>query len=168
MKIHIMTRCALFAALMAVCAWISVPVGDMAVSLQTFGVFLALGVLGGRQGSASIFVYLLLGAVGLPVFTGFRGGVGALLGPTGGYLWGFLGAGLIYWLLEDRLPKWFAMVLGMLVCYACGTVWYYFAYAGTGLWAVILKCVVPYLIPDGVKITLALALTRRLRAVFKG
>ena len=92
MKIRKMTRCALLAAVMAVCAWISVPVGELAVSLQTFAVFLTLGFLGGRLGSAAVLVYLLLGAAGVPVFAGFRGGIGVLLGPTGGYLWGFLAA----------------------------------------------------------------------------
>lgn len=161
MKTRGMTRCALMAALMAVCAWISVPVGDGAVSMQTFAVFLALGVLGGRAGTGACVVYLCLGAVGMPVFTGFRGGLGVLLGPTGGYLWGFLLAALCYWLLEGRTPRWLAMALGMAACYACGTAWYYLAYAGGGLWVVLLQCVVPYLIPDAVKIMLALVLTNR-------
>lgn len=163
MKTRGMTRCALMAALMAVCAWISVPVGDSAVSLQTFAVFLALGVLGGRAGMAACVVYLCIGAVGVPVFTGFRGGIGVLLGPTGGYLWGFLLAALCYWFLEGRMPRWLTMALGMAVCYACGTAWYYLAYAGGGLWAVILQCVVPYLIPDAIKISLALMLTDRVK-----
>lgn len=162
-----MTRCAMLTALMAVCAWISVPVGDNAVSLQTFAVFLTLGLMGGRLGSVTILVYLLLGAVGAPVFTGFRGGVGALLGPTGGYLWGFLGACLIYWALEKRLPRWLNMALGMLFCYACGTAWYYIAYTQTGIWAVILTCVIPYMIPDTIKIILALTVSNRLRELLR-
>ena len=69
--------CALMAALLAVCAWISFPVLEIAYTLQTFGVFFALLVLGGARGTLAIFVYILLGAVGLPVFTGFRGGIGS-------------------------------------------------------------------------------------------
>lgn len=163
MKIRDMTRCAMFAALLAVCAWISVPVGDLAVSLQTFAVFLTLGALGGRMGSLTFLVYLSLGAVGLPVFTGMQGGLGILMGPTGGYLWGFLATGLIFWALEDRSPLWLTLVFGLLGCYVCGTVWYYFAYAHTGLWAVFLKCVVPYLIPDGAKLAVALLVMPRLK-----
>lgn len=162
MKIRKMTRCAMLAALLTVCAWISVPVGDQAVSLQTFAVFLTLGLLGGRLGSATVLVYLLLGAAGLPVFTGFRGGIGVLLGPTGGYLWGFLAACLLYWALEDRLPRWGNMVVGMLCCYACGTAWYYFAYAPGALWPVILTCVVPYVIPDALKLLFALKVSEKL------
>ena len=167
MKIRSMTRCAVFAAAMGVCAWLAVPMGDIAVSLQTFAIFLTLGVLGGRDGTATCFVYLALGAVGLPVFTGFQGGLGVLLGPTGGYLWGFLAAGIVYWLLENRLPRWVCMSLGMLVCYACGTGWYYFAFGNAGLWAVMLKCVVPYLLPDAVKLSLALSLIPRMKLLVR-
>lgn len=155
-----MTRAAFFAALMVVCAWISLPVGDIAFTLQTLGVFMALGILGGKLGSVAILIYLLLGAVGLPVFSGFRGGIGMLVGVTGGYLWGFLLSGLIYWSAEKlgRLP---AMLLGMLGCYAAGSLWFFF-YSGGGMEFILLRCVVPYLIPDGIKILLALHLSRRL------
>lgn len=157
-----MVLCSMFAALMAVCAWFSIPVLDIAFTLQTFGVFLALGILGGKWGSVSIGIYLLLGVVGLPVFSGFRGGIGSLLGVTGGYIWGFLFSGLVYWTLE-RYGKPLAMAAGMLACYACGSAWFLvYAGSGVGLAAVILKCVVPYLIPDIVKIGMALSLSGRI------
>ena len=162
MKLKKLTRCALFAALMAICAWLAVPVGEISVTMQSFALFLTLGLLGGRQGSAACAVYLLLGAVGLPVFSGFQGGFGVLLGPTGGYLWGFLAAALIYWLVSTRFPKWLAMGLGMLGCYACGTAWFYFAYGQIGLWAVLLKCVAPYLLPDAAKIAFALLMAKKI------
>lgn len=156
-----MTRGALFAALIAICAWLSIPVADIGFTMQTFGIFLTLGVLGGKWGSVSILLYLLLGAVGLPVFSGFRGGIGVLLGVTGGYLWGFLFSGLTYWALErfGRLP---AMIAGMAVCYLCGSLWFS-VYSGGGMGLILLRCVVPYLIPDAVKIALAASLSRRLR-----
>ncbi len=157
-----MTRCALFAALLAVCGWLSVPVGDGAVSLQTFGVLLCLGVLGGKWGTVTCLCYVLLGAVGVPVFTGVQGGIGVLLGPTGGYIWGFLACSLIYWVLEKRLPMWLCMILGLAACYTCGTVWYALMYAQGGIWAVAVKCVLPYLLPDGVKLGLALVLSKRI------
>lgn len=156
-----MTRAALFAALTAICAWISIPVADIGFTMQTFGVFLTLGVLGGKWGTVSILIYLLLGAVGMPVFSGFRGGMGMLLGVTGGYLWGFLFSGLIYWLLE-RFGKLPAMIAAMAVCYLCGSIWFHI-YAGGGLALILLRCVVPFLIPDGLKILLAHSLSRRLR-----
>ena len=156
-----LTRCALFAAMMALCAWIGVPLGHTVFTMQTFGVLLALGLLGGKRGTISILCYLLLGAAGLPVFSGFRGGIGAILGPTGGYLWGFLATGLVFWMLE----KWsrpLAMIAGIIACYACGTVWY-MTYTGGALAAVLAQTVLPYLIPDAVKLILALRLTRRLK-----
>jgi biotin transport system substrate-specific component len=162
-----MTRCAVLAAVLAVCAWISVPLGDQAVSLQTFALFLTLGLLGGRLGTVTVLVYLLLGAAGLPVFTGFRGGIGVLLGPTGGYLWGFLAAGLVYWLLEKRLNQWLNMLLGLAACYICGTVWYYCMFAPGALWPVVMTCVAPYLLPDVVKLVLAVTLSRRLKWMMK-
>lgn len=162
MSVRNMTRCALFAALLAVCAWLAVPVGQLAISLQTFGVLLSLGILGGKWGTGSILVYLGLGAVGLPVFTGFRGGIGMLLGPTGGYLWGFLASALLYWLLERKLPQWANFALCIAACYACGTAWYYFAFGGD-FWAVAAMCVAPYLLPDGIKLGLALLLSRKLK-----
>ena len=85
--------CAIGAALIAVCAWISIP-AEVPFTLQTFAIFAVCGLLGGRRGTVSVLVYLLLGAVGLPVFSGFRGGLGALLGTTGGYILGFLALAL--------------------------------------------------------------------------
>ena len=162
MAVKNMTRCALFASVLCVCAWLSVPMGGVVISLQSFAVFFALATLGGRMGTVCVAVYLALGAVGLPVFTGFQGGFGVLLGPTGGYLWGFLAAALLYWALEKCLPDWGCMALGMAVCYACGTAWYLIAFGG-GFFPVLLLCVAPYLLPDAAKIGLALLLSRRLQ-----
>lgn len=161
-----MVLCSLFAALIAVCAWISIPVPPIAFTLQTFGIFLALGILGGKWGTVTILTYLLLGIVGLPVFTGFRGGAGALLDPTGGFLLGFLLAALVYWALE-RFHKIAAMAAGLAACYLCGCLWFIHYTPGTGFGAAVLTCVVPYLIPDGCKLWLAHLLSRRLRRHLK-
>lgn len=158
-----MTYCAIFAALLAVCAWLCIPLGDVVITVQTFGVFLALSLLGGKWGTLSIAIYLLLGAVGLPVFSGFRGGIGSLLGVTGGFLWGFLISGLVFWALE-RFGKVPAMVAGLLACYLCGCGWFR-VYSGGGIGYILLRCVVPYLIPDAIKLYLAHTLSRRLSKV---
>ena len=170
MKVRNMARCGLFTAVLTVCAWVAIPVGDIAVTLQTFGIFLTLGLLGGKRGSITVLVYLLLGAVGAPVFSGFRGGMGALLGTTGGYISGFMLTSLAYWLLTSIKDtphiRLIAMVLGLLLCYSCGTAWYVWGYLGgssLSLGAVLLKCVVPYLIPDAIKLFLAWVLTKRLK-----
>ena len=98
---------ALFAVLMALCAWITVPLPKPLVqfTMQTFAMFMALLVLGGRRGLYAMVVYLLLGAVGMPVFSGFRGGMGVLLDTTGGYIIGFVAAALVYWLVTARLGE---------------------------------------------------------------
>lgn len=150
----------LFAALLAVCAWISIPIPPLAFSLQTFGVLLALGVLGGRWGTVTVLAYLLLGMVGLPVFSGFQSGA-ALAGPTGGFLWGFLAGGLVYWALE-RVGKLSAMLAAQLITYACGCLWFSIYAGNTGFTAAVLTCVVPYLVPDAIKLMLACSLAERI------
>ena len=94
---------ALCAVLMAVCSWINIP-SAIPFTLQTFAIFYTLGLIGGKRGTAAIVVYLLLGALGLPVFAGFSGGIGILLGITGGYMLGFIFMGLVYW-LGERIGK---------------------------------------------------------------
>lgn len=166
---------ALFAVLLMVCAWINIPL-TVPFTLQTFGVFAALGTLGGRRGTLAILAYLLLGLVGLPVFSGFQGGPGVLLGTTGGYILGFLASALLYWGMTARLGDRpavtaAAMVLGLLVCYAFGTAWFLVVYTkntgAIGLWTALGWCVFPYILPDCVKIALALAIRKRLAAAIR-
>lgn len=158
---------ALMAALTAVCSWITVPFSLVPFTLQTLAVFTALSLLGGKRGTCAIALYLCLGLIGLPVFAGFSGGVGALLGPTGGYLLGFLGTGLVYWAVTARfgqaLPvKTAALVLGLAVCYAFGTLWFVRVYTDPTTAAQALgMCVLPFLPVDLVKLALALAVTGR-------
>ena len=156
-----MVLSSLFAALTAVCAWIAVPLPGISFTMQTFAVLLTLGVLGGRWGIVSIFLYLLLGLVGLPVFTGFRGGAAALLDPTGGFLWGFLLGALVYWILE-RLGKLPAMAGCLAVTYLCGS-WWFSRYAGMDLFSAMTVSVLPWLIPDALKLALANYVAARIR-----
>ena len=169
---------ALFAVLMAVCAWITVPLPKPLVqfTMQTFAMFTALLVLGGRRGLYVMVVYLLLGAVGMPVFSGFRGGMGVLLDTTGGYIIGFAASALLYWLVTakwgDSLPvSAAACVLGLAVCYAFGTAWFLVVYARNsgpiGLATALGWCVFPYIIPDLVKLALAVVLSRRVKHFLK-
>lgn len=164
---RILTRCAMLVAILCVCGWLTVPMGDVAMTMQIFGVFLTLHLLGGKRGTVTIGAYLLLGAVGLPVFSGFRGGLGMLLGATGGYLLGFLVTGLIYWVVEKisgQRGAIIGMILGLLGCYAFGSGWYLLIYAEkSALIAIIVKCVAPFVIPDLLKLFLAVSLGKRLR-----
>ncbi|MBQ9208040.1 MAG: biotin transporter BioY [Oscillospiraceae bacterium] len=152
---------AMMAAMLAVCSWISIPVLQIPVTLQTLGVAFALILLGGRNGLIAICVFLALGAAGAPVFSGFKGGLSVLGGPTGGYLVGFVFMGLVYILVTHKRENnkvWQAVGLaaGLLVCYAFGTGWFMVVSTAAGnsrsIGAVLMLCVVPFLLPDGVKL----------------
>lgn len=169
-KIVAMVQIALFAAIMAVCSWIQIPM-TVPFTLQTFAIFCALGTLGGKSGTISVLVYIVLGAVGVPVFAGFSGGMGVLMGTTGGYIIGFLFTALLYWAIThffgEKLPVMIiAMVLGLLVCYAFGTAWFMIVYANAngavGLITALGWCVFPFIIPDLVKIALAILIAKRI------
>ncbi|MBQ3264520.1 MAG: biotin transporter BioY [Ruminococcus sp.] len=160
---------AMFAALIAVCSILSIPIGEVPITLQTFAVCLSAAMLGWKRGTLSVFVYVLLGAVGVPVFAGMSGGVGILAGPTGGYIIGFIPCALIIGIAADQwqrkaLPLTVSMLLGVLVCYMIGTVWF-MVVTGMNLGESLMLCVAPFLIPDGVKIALAMILSNRLSKV---
>ena len=175
MKTLDMVYIALLACLMAICSWISIP-GEVPFTLQTMGVFLAIGLLGGKRGTLAVLVYILMGVIGLPVFSGFSGGIGKLVGVTGGYIVGFLASALVMWAMEALLgkKKWslaLSMVIGLLVCYAFGTAWFMVLYTSSKgaitLGAVLGMCVIPYIIPDVIKIAVALLLTNILKRFVK-
>ena len=165
----------LFVALMAICAWITIPAA-VPFTMQTFGVFLALLLLGGKRGAICMAVYLLLGAVGVPVFSGFRGGVSALVGSTGGYLVGFIVSALLMWALTGfaRRNRWtlaVALAVSLLACYAFGTVWFVVVSVRAGkamtFGTALSFCVLPYILPDAAKIWLAYFLSKRLKRFVK-
>ncbi len=171
-----MVYVALMAVVLCICAWITVPF-TVPFTMQTFGVFAALLLLGGRDGTMAVGLYLLLGLVGLPVFSGFRGGVGQLFGPTGGYLIGFLFTGFAYMALESltdrsrvvvRIAVFFAEHV---LCYLVGTIWFVAVSVRNGqprgFFAALAICVLPYVLPDLVKIILAELVSRRVRKLLK-
>lgn len=162
-----MITVSLSAALICICSWIQVP-SAVPFTLQTFAVFLISAVLGAKKGAAATLVYLLLGAVGLPVFSGFQGGVGALLGATGGYVLGFVPAALIVGFVSEKwgikvLPSVLSGVTGMLLCYLVGTLWFAFVYGDGNPAVAISVCVLPFILPDAVKITLAMIIAKRVK-----
>lgn len=165
---------ALFAALTAVCAWISIPLPftPVPVILATMVTTLAGGLLGWKYGSVSMIVYLLLGAVGAPVFHNFTGGLGILTGPTGGYLVGYITSALICGILLDVICRkkltWWGIaisgIVGLASCYALGTAWFMIS-TGTGLAASMVSCVIPFLPGDVLKTILAVILILKLRPI---
>ena len=154
---------AAFVALMTVCTWVKVP-GVIPVTLQTFAVALTVGILGTKRGFAAIIAWLALGLAGAPGFAGYVGGLPYLAGPTGGYVVGFLGMALVTGKLIERFGKGMlslcaSMVAGLLVCYAFGTAWFMVvsgaAFTGAELVHVLEICIVPFIVPDAIKMGLA-------------
>lgn len=158
----------LFVALISVCAWIQIPTA-IPFTLQTFAIFLTLLCLGGKKGTLTILCYLLLGMVGAPVFSGFRGGISVFVQPTGGYILGFVVMGLCYWTFErfnKPIVKILSLVLALALLYIFGTVWFVFiASKGNkvGFLSAFMTCVVPFIVPDLLKLFLAFALSLKLK-----
>ena len=158
--------CGVMAAALCALAPLAVPVGPVPVTLATLGVYLAACLLGWKWGTASCLAYLLLGLAGLPVFSGYQGGAGVLLGPTGGYLAGYLPMALATGWGAGRTRRRGALLLGMLAgtagCYALGTAWYCLQ-SGTAPGPALGVCVLPVLPFDCVKMAAALAIGPVLR-----
>lgn len=170
-----MVLMALFAALTCVLAPFSVPIGPVPISLTNLVIYFSVFVLGWQRATITYIVYLLLGMAGLPVFSGFEGGMGKIAGPTGGYLIGFILMTILCGLfIEIHTEKpamkylfgFVGMVLGTAVAYAFGTAWFCFS-TGTGLWAALVICVFPFIVGDLVKIVLALAVAPTLAKQIK-
>ena len=165
-----MVLIAMFSAVMAVCSWISVPT-TIPFTLQTFGVFCTMSILGGKKGFFSILVYILLGAVGMPVFSGFSAGISALTSYSGGYIWGFLFLALVYWFAEKFfgtkiIVQVISLIIGMAVCYICGTLWFMYVTKSTFLYG-LSACVAPYVLFDALKMVCAIGISARMKQYVK-
>lgn len=171
MSIKRMSRIAIMVGIITVCSWLNIPF-VVPFTMQTFAVFCSLQLLGGRDSLIALLVYLLLGAAGLPVFSGFRGGLSHLLGPTGGYVFGFLFTAFCYLLLEPVIRRKRSMELmalgsGLLFCYAVGTLWFCVVSGLQGksysFSAVLGICVLPYVVPDVLKMLLSRWIVSRIK-----
>lgn len=165
---------AMFAAVIAVASWISVPLPftPVPINLATLAVTLTGALLGSRYGSLPVLIYLLLGAVGVPVFAGFTGGLGHIAGPTGGYIVGYLTSALICGMIIELVgkdePKWWAVaiaaLLGTLSCYILGTIWFIILTHNT-LAASMTMCVIPFLPGEALKLVAAVVIVPVLKPV---
>ena len=164
-------KIALFAAIISVCAMIAIPF-PVPLTLQTFGVFAAFFTLGGKNGSISVLLYIAIGSVGLPVFSGFTAGFGRLFDLTGGFIWGFLVAALAFWALESLAGKKrffipISAAISLLLIYVTGCVQFALVSssdgAEIGILSAVVGCVLPFVILDVIKIFLAYIISRRIR-----
>lgn len=181
---------ALFTALIVVCTYIAFPIGTIPVTLQTLAVCMAGGFLGWKRGTLSVIVYILLGVCGIPVFSGFHNFYALIIGPTTGYVVGFIFTALIVGFTSDNLHKIgdraknktagqifelillaVAMVVGIAVCYLFGTLWFtpiaYGSVTAANLQKTLTVCVYPFIVVDLVKIVIAAFLVNRLKRFVK-
>ena len=167
-QLHMTVYASLFAALTAAGAYLSIPIGPVPINLQTLFVLLAGLLLGRRWGAAGIGVYLLAGAIGFPVFAGGTGGIGKIIGPTGGYLIGFFFAvyiiGLISEIKRSVAMDLLAMIAGTLIIYVFGVAWL-MVVTNMNLDKALAAGLFPFLPGDGLKIVAAFFLARTIRPV---
>ncbi len=159
----------LCAALICVCSWIQVP-SAVPFTLQTFAVFFAALTFGTGKGLTATIVYILLGTVGLPVFSGFQGGIGILAGATGGFILGFIPAVIIVGFFSRKfgtgsIASAVYCTLALVFCYSSGVLWYAFVYGGGNLMSAFFICVLPFIIPDAAKIFLAVIVSKKIKKI---
>lgn len=166
---------ALFSALICVSSFICIP-APVPFTLQTLAIFCSLTILGGKKGLLSIILYIFSGIIGLPVFSGFSGGLGHLLGATGGYISGFILTALLYRIItklfgSSAKAKAVGLILGLTACYLFGTLWYTIVYVENtspqSFLSALTVCVVPFIVPDAIKIAVAILISHKLSAVLK-
>lgn len=175
MRLREITYISLCAIILAICSWVTIP-SVVPFTLGTFGVYLVTLLLGGKRGTIAVAIHILLGLIGVPVFSGFRGGATVLLGATGGYIVGYILIALVMWVMEkwavkNKWIRFLSMLLGLLLCYICGTLWFVIAYAknmeNSGIMAILGWCVFPYVIPDTIKIGMAYVVGKKIKSVVK-
>lgn len=172
LTIQDMVLIAVFAALIAVCSLITIPWGPVPFTLQTFAVFTTAGLLGTKRGTISVIIYILLGLIGIPVFAGGSSGPAVIAGPTGGYITGFIFTALIIGIIMGlfrKSPIWLnlimtvaAMIIGDIVCLVIGTI-QFMVVMDTSLVVALGYCVIPFIIPDLVKIIIATIIVNRMK-----
>lgn len=167
------TLSAIYVALLAIFSWISIP-STIPFTLQTLMIFIICYTLDCKNAICVIIIYLLLGLVGVPVFSSFNSGLSALLGPSGGFLIGFIPMILIISLLiknnkeNDKITsiiyKVLVSFLGLLICYIIGLIWFMFIYkAPYDVTSALFKVILPFIIPDTIKMIIALIVSKKIK-----
>lgn len=160
-SIYSLAMIAVMTAVTCILAPLSISIGPIPISFTNLAIYFALYLLGWKKGTVSYLVYLLIGIVGLPVFSGFTGGIAKFLGPTGGYIVGFIPMAIISGIVIDRFKSRWIQLLGMLVgtavCYAFGTAWFCLQ-TGSALVPALGLCVFPFIPGDLIKMVAAMLL----------
>lgn len=175
-SIRNITEIGLFTAIIVISSWIFIPF-PIPFTLQTIGVMLCACCLGAFKGSVAVAAYIVLGIVGVPVFSGFSGGVAHLFGMTGGYILGFIPAVIVTGLImrgnttNSKKITFLSISVGNIICYIFGACYYSVIYVNSSFWegmyVSLVTCVVPYIIPDIAKLFLTVSLWNGLRKIIK-
>ncbi len=170
-SVKTMTMCAIMAALMCILGPMSIPIGAVPISFTNLVIYLAVYLLGTKMGCVSYLIYLLLGVVGLPVFSGYTGTIAKLAGPTGGYLIGFILLALISGIVLEKTDRniilsYLGMAAGTAVAYLFGTVWFVIQAQCTVSYALSV-CVMPFIPFDLIKMVVAIVLGKAVFAALK-
>lgn len=166
-KIKNMCYCSMFACIVALLAQIKIDLpGLVPITLQTLGIYIIACSLTPKLAVITTIVYVIMGSIGLPVFTGFRGGLSSLLGPTGGYIFSFPITSLIISIIINNknsiIRKIIAMIIGTAVCYLIGTIWFIYVTNNTIITALTV-CVIPFIFGDIIKIAIASTLSAKIK-----
>lgn len=165
-KLKKLSLAALFTAIIAVTAWVSIPTPfGINLAFTLFGVSMAAFLLGVKGGLAATATYIALGATGLPIFSFFTGGIGVLFGISGGFIWGFLATAVLCGLAkntEKKALKYGLIVLSVLVCHAFGIIQYSIV-SGNGIFVSVLSASLPFLLKDFVVVFLALFISKKIK-----
>jgi len=166
-----MILAALFTAIICAVAPFSLAIGPIPLTFATLVIYLVAGVLGWKYGVLSVILYVLMGAIGLPVFTNFEGGFHKIAGVTGGYIIGYIPCVLATGLITEAFKKklWayvFGMLIGTILLYTCGTAWFMLQ-TGSTLAVSLALCVIPFLIGDTLKMLIACFIAPQIRKALK-
>ena len=175
-RIERIAHIAICVALIIICSWIYIPL-VVPITLQTFAIFSVLGFLGGKKGTLAVLCYVLIGALGFPVFSNFKGGIAIILNDfSGGYIIGFIIVALIYWAAQaifgqNPAVELIALAVGLVTCYLVGTLWYVWINARVSntleFFNVLSVCVTPFIAPDVAKLASSFVLVKKLRKHLK-
>ena len=168
-----LTQIALMAAVLCILGPIALPIGPVPISLTNLAIYFSLYLLGTKKGTISYLVYMLIGLIGLPVFSGMQGGPQKLFGVTGGYIIGFVFMALIAGFFIEKWSdkRWLhliGMVLGTAVCYVFGTAWFLVLTDGYTILGALAVCVFPFIIGDVIKMVLAMMIAPQIRGRLSG
>lgn len=156
----------MFLSILIICSWITIPF-TIPFTLQTLAIFCIILLTNIRVSLVIIILYILLGMLGFPVFGSFQGGIGIILGPTGGFIIGFIPmiitSSILKYIIKEKKFYFISLFIGLIVCYTFGSIWYYYLYKlKSNFYDVLLVSVLPFIIPDIIKILISILIVNRI------